>query len=270
MVVTPDRYDACATQLVEMHRLRKRVFWDRMGWEVRIAGDLEADDFDLLMPTYLLAIDDGSGRVVGCLRLLPTTGPNMLRDTFPILLGGRPAISDKSIPESSRFAVDTSSEGVTKAIITRATQELFLGLIEYGLDRGYSHIMTVCDVLMERIVVRGGWKWTRLCEPAQLGKERAVAGLGVVSVEALETMRARGHRRKRDRSRELGRDTCQSESIDRSLNRADASFVTSSNETWKATAVSGAPLLPPAAATRPIRARSSCRVVPWRSPAVRC
>lgn len=191
MIVTPDRYNECANQLVAMHQLRKRVFWDRMGWEVKIVGDLETDDFDLLMPTYVLAVDDDSKNVVGCLRLLPTTGPNMLRDTFPILLDGLAPVSDSRIPESSRFAVDTSSPGITKGTITRATQELFLALIEYGLACGYSHIVTVCDVLMERIIVRAGWHWTRLGAPAQIGKERAVAGFGTVSREALEALRQR-------------------------------------------------------------------------------
>jgi len=41
--------------------------------------------FDDLNPLYLLSVDEG-GELLGCLRLLPTTGPNMLRDVFNVLI----------------------------------------------------------------------------------------------------------------------------------------------------------------------------------------
>jgi acyl homoserine lactone synthase len=78
-----------------MHRLRRRVFQDRLEWEVSVSDGLEVDQYDALSPTYLLGIDRQD--VVGCVRLLPTTGRNMLADTFPILLDGRGA------PKSTRI-----------------------------------------------------------------------------------------------------------------------------------------------------------------------
>ena len=57
-----------------MHRLRRRVFSDRLDWKVSVSDGLEIDQYDALTPTYLLVVD---GRdVVGCVRLLPTTGRN--------------------------------------------------------------------------------------------------------------------------------------------------------------------------------------------------
>ncbi|WP_430649854.1 acyl-homoserine-lactone synthase [Bradyrhizobium ottawaense] len=47
-----------------------------------------------------------SGHVQGCGRLLPSTGPTMLIDTFPILLDGSPAPRSDQIWGSSRFALD--------------------------------------------------------------------------------------------------------------------------------------------------------------------
>src|SRR5712664_1505467 len=75
--------------LAEMYRLRRRVFKDRLDWSVSVSGDLELDVFDALNPTYLIAIDQDT--VNGCVRLLPTTGPTMLVDTFPTLLDGQPS-----------------------------------------------------------------------------------------------------------------------------------------------------------------------------------
>ena len=81
-----------------MHRLRRRVFRDRLEWEVSVSDGLEVDRYDDLSPTYLLGIDGQD--VVGCVRLLPTTGRNMLADTFPVLLDGRAApTSPKNLGE---------------------------------------------------------------------------------------------------------------------------------------------------------------------------
>ncbi len=83
-----------------MFRMRKRAFADRRQWRVTCTGGAERDRFDDLRPLYLCM------RWQGLLRLLPTTGPYMLRDVFPALLGGRPAPRDRRAWEVSRFCVD--------------------------------------------------------------------------------------------------------------------------------------------------------------------
>src|ERR1044072_154893 len=88
-LITPSNYGAFTGDLVEMHRLRYRVFKLRLDWDVKVEGDLERDHFDDLHPVYLLQRGH-DGRVSGCARLLPTLGPTMLRDTFPALLHGEP------------------------------------------------------------------------------------------------------------------------------------------------------------------------------------
>ena len=95
--------------LAEMHRLRYRIFKERLGWDAQVSGDMEVDEFDACRPAYLLQ-RNADGRVQGCVRLLPTTGPNMLRDTFPALLDGQAAPTSDAIWESSRFGVDLSAE----------------------------------------------------------------------------------------------------------------------------------------------------------------
>src|SRR5437660_11588850 len=93
--------------LTEMYRLRRRVFKDRLDWSVSVSGDLELDVYDALNPTYLVMVAPDGRDVLGCVRLLPTTGPTMLADTFPQLLGGREPPRSDRILESSRFCVDT-------------------------------------------------------------------------------------------------------------------------------------------------------------------
>lgn len=92
---------------------------------------LDVDQYDALSPTYLLVVDQQS--VVGCVRLLPTTGCNMLANTFPVLLDSRDAPNSPTIWKSSRFFVDTrTSESPTTNSLRSATFLLFAAMIEWG------------------------------------------------------------------------------------------------------------------------------------------
>lgn len=70
---------------------------------------MEVDEFDVLRPVHLLHRST-DGQLQGCVRLLASIGPTMLRDTFPVLLDGQPAPRSESVWESSRFALDIPPE----------------------------------------------------------------------------------------------------------------------------------------------------------------
>jgi acyl homoserine lactone synthase len=176
---------------IGMHRLRRRVFRDRLEWDVSVSDGLEVDRYDALSPTYLLGIDRQD--VVGCVRLLPTTGRNMLADTFPILLDGQAAPKDAKIWESSRFCVDTQNVAATAENgLKEATFLLFAAMIEWGQQHDLQAIATVTDLRMERILRRAGWSFDRLGEPRQIGTTKAVAGLLPVTDDALGAIRSAG------------------------------------------------------------------------------
>ena len=191
-LINPERYGEFIDDLAEMHRLRYRIFKGRLGWDVQVSGDMEIDEFDACQPAYLVQKDD-DGRIQGCVRLLPTIGPTMLRDTFPVLLDGESAPASDAIWESSRFGVDLSSRSEKAGrSIARATFELFAGMIEFGLMRGLSDIVTVTDARMERILCRANWPLRRLGSPRAIGKTLAVAGYLEVSRERLARVRDAG------------------------------------------------------------------------------
>ncbi|MBR0713928.1 acyl-homoserine-lactone synthase [Bradyrhizobium liaoningense] len=174
--------------LTSMYRLRRRVFKDRLDWSVSVSGDMEIDLYDALSPTYLLVVSEQSA-VVGCVRLLPTTGPTMLADTFANLLGNRTAPRDEGILESSRFCVDTThSVEPSRTGLNRATFVLFAAMIEAMRAREARSIVTVTDSRMERILRRAGWPLERLSEPQPLGQTMALAGFLHDSDQALEAM----------------------------------------------------------------------------------
>ncbi|UPT86978.1 acyl-homoserine-lactone synthase [Bradyrhizobium barranii subsp. apii] len=191
-LITDRCYGEFAETLVAMHQLRYRVFKERLDWEVFTSGDMEVDSFDALHPAYLVQLAT-DGRLHGCVRLLPSVGPTMLSDTFPVLLAGQSAPANCSIWESSRFALDLAADAPKgKHAIACATYELFAGMIEFGLSRRLTDIVTVTDARMERILRRAGWPLRRLANPCELGNTLAVAGFLEISTEILAGIRSAG------------------------------------------------------------------------------
>src|SRR6185437_6644996 len=101
----------------------------RMGWDVHISpGGLEVDDFDTPEAVYLLCLNE-YGRVIGNWRLLPTTGPYMIRDVWPEFLQSINIREASDAWEASRFAVDSlmGASAESLAMINAATQEMLCG-----------------------------------------------------------------------------------------------------------------------------------------------
>jgi acyl homoserine lactone synthase len=191
-LITPEHCGDFIADISDMYRLRHRVFKGRLNWDVQISSDMEVDEFDAFRPSYLLQ-RSSDGRIQGCVRLLPSTGPTMLRDAFPILLGGAAAPANSTIWECSRFALDVSAEAPRAAHgVASATYEMFAGLIEFGLSRGLTRIVTVTDVRLERILRRVGWPLERIGRSHALGNTSAVAGFVDVSAESLACIRTGG------------------------------------------------------------------------------
>lgn len=191
-LITPDCYAEFASELREMHGLRYRVFKKRLDWEVQTEGEMETDPFDSLNPVYLL-LKGSDWRTCGCVRLLPTTGPTMLRDTFPTLLDEMVVPASADVWESSRFALDLPPTAPKAAGgLAQATYELFAGIIEFGLANNLSGIVTVTDTRIERILRLATWPLSRIGQPKQVGNTEAVAGFLEISYASLLRIRWRG------------------------------------------------------------------------------
>lgn len=176
------------------HQLRARVFAERLGWEVDVIDGQEADAFDALMPTYILAISD-SGAVTGCARLLPAVGATMVTSIFPTLLPDGQLNAHAAMIESSRFCVDTTlGEGRGDGSIHDATLTMFAGIIEWCMANGYTEIVTVTDLRFERILARVGWRLQRLAEPRKIGVTMAVAGILPANADTFLRLRPTNYR----------------------------------------------------------------------------
>jgi acyl homoserine lactone synthase len=158
-----------------MHRLRRKVFHERMQWDVSVIRHWEIDGFDVLDPLYLLSVNP-DGRVVGTLRLLPTTGFTMINDVFRELLPDGKPIESPLIWESSRFAVDREADvPIGPNGISRATAELGLAMNALGMQLGLTHIVTVYDALVHRALKRARCAGEPIAAPRRIGNTMAYA-----------------------------------------------------------------------------------------------
>jgi acyl homoserine lactone synthase len=188
-IVTKDNAERNVSTLYQMHRLRKSVFKDRLGWDVAVSGEFEFDQYDALGPSYLLSVD-GHGTLNGCVRLLPTTGPNMLRDIFPYFVTKAAVPLSEGVWEASRFAVSGNTTAVETGL-SQTTYDLLIGVLKFGLSNGISTIACVVDVRMERILRRAGWQLERLGPAHRIGNTIALAGQLAVSAQILRQLEAR-------------------------------------------------------------------------------
>lgn len=160
----------------EMFELRRKVFKDRLKWDIRCTDGLDIDYFDCLGPVYGLYFGD-DGTLEGSWRLLPTTGPYMIRDVFPELLDGGPAPRDPAVWEISRFSMlPRERDYDSLAANYRIASALLMALVEFGLRAGLRRIVSASDIRFERVLKRTGAVSHRIGGVHRIGSVASVAG----------------------------------------------------------------------------------------------
>lgn len=193
IAITPEAYRNFRPALDLMHQLRARVFHERLGWDVEVVDGREFDEFDNFKPTYVLAISEDDS-VAGSVRLLPAMGPTLLSVLFPELCSSGLFCPHTAMIESSRFCVDTTIDAKRGGQgIHDATWTLFSGIIEWSMANGYSELITVTDVRIERILRRAGWPMARIGQPKTIGNTTAVVGLLPTDQPSFECVRPDGY-----------------------------------------------------------------------------
>lgn len=175
--------------LDQMHRFRARAFKDRRGWRVDVNDGREMDRFDAQDVVYFI-VTGNDGRHVASLRLLPTTGPYMMADVFPEVLGDLPPYRSARIWESSRFCVDTHAARVFgEGGVNRATRLLLHGMFGTALAMNLEHVVSVYDVYVEKILRRAGCLFTRIGPVVKYDHGlRTTAGLFEVSERVVQNL----------------------------------------------------------------------------------
>lgn len=163
-----------APRLLEsMYHMRCRQFADRLRWRVSVdSSGRERDFYDLLDPLYVLAADD-DGNCLGCLRLLPTNGPNMLQDLFSDLASSE-LECNASVWEVSRFAVAPGESSACAAFGPTATALLRVMVAEARSRRVRALVGTTSTSIV-RLLGAFGFDVELLGPPVLVDRTRSVA-----------------------------------------------------------------------------------------------
>jgi len=177
-------------EIEAMFRNRAEVFFDRLNWNVVVRNGYERDRFDDEYPLYLISLDQDSGNYRGSVRLLPTIGPNMLRDVFPFLLAEEETLESATIWEASRFcAVASQTPEHHKNGVSPAFAELLAGIGEVAIRSGWTQIVAVFDERIFRVLKAAGCNPQIIGKPSRIGKTLSFAGLFDVGQSQLRAMR---------------------------------------------------------------------------------
>jgi acyl homoserine lactone synthase len=174
--------DLAAIDRHGMHALRTEVFKDRLGWDVNVSEDgLEVDEYDTLASVHYIIAKGPRDSVDACWRLLPTLGPNMLRDTFPQLLHGQAAPAAADVWELSRFAVASDrlpaaeSAGTSQIGFGDLSVALMVESTRFAQRNGIARYVTVTTAAIERMLKKQGLNVHRIGPPLRIGTVLTVA-----------------------------------------------------------------------------------------------
>jgi N-acyl-L-homoserine lactone synthetase len=171
LIATPDR-PMFERELAHMFRERKRVFVDRLGWEVPVVdGEFEIDQFDTERAVYLLSLD-ASGAQLGSVRLLPSTSATLLSEVFPHLCE-RGVPTGEDVWEITRICTAaTKLEGLA------VRKRLMVGMVEFGLLYGIRRFTLVAHMPYLSNLLAVGWD----CEPLGLPQEHNGQMVGAMAI----------------------------------------------------------------------------------------
>lgn len=167
--------------LPSMLELRKKVFVDRLGWQLDHYEGMEMDEYDTLRSVYLVGRDHTDVRA--CARLNSTASPFLTQQIWPEV-----AIDSQDDRwEVSRFAIDPD---FPEAMRDKLFGELFVAFAEYGLRRGIrEYIFVTPRALVERGLGAAGVDYDVLGQTKRFGRLPVIAARAYVTHTALHRLR---------------------------------------------------------------------------------
>jgi acyl-homoserine lactone synthase len=130
-------------ELEQMFRLRHKIYVEKRGWEaIRREDGREIDQFDTEDTIYFVRLDP-DGKVVGSIRLKPTTTPYLLADIFSdIITNGEAPRSPDKYEMTRVFALDEPKEGLTANTVCC---ELLIAICQWCTEKGIVSMPAVID-----------------------------------------------------------------------------------------------------------------------------
>lgn len=133
---------------------RKKVFIDRLDWNLVSRNGEERDEFDTDDTIYLVVEDDKTNKIKSSLRLNPTTKPHLMSELFPHLCAeGVP--TGETVWEISRYCYNP--DYTRPADRARAFYEILAGVMETSVLYGWEKLTFVIGMALMPHCIRCGW-----------------------------------------------------------------------------------------------------------------
>ena len=173
-------------QIEQLHRLRKRIFVDELGWKLEVRGDGEYDVYDDERAVNLVGFDD-QGQIEVATRMRPADDRSLLTDVFPHLVAAdEPPINDASTWEFTRTIAIGRARG-SRGAFRKA--QLRVAMMEVARAAKAQRIVGITDVLWLPTVYDTGWTIRLLGLPAPYDEGNAIAFEIAASEDHLTAMR---------------------------------------------------------------------------------
>lgn len=171
LLIRHQHREAFAPLVDQMHRLRRRVFVERLKWALP-AGDgvREIDQFDTAECLHLVVVDD-HGRVRATSRVTPSLSPNVSCD----LLAGEMGVAfprGADIAEVSRLCVDPDLDEEARQA---ALLDLRISQVELFTHRGWTRSIGVAYERTLQVWIRSGMTVQVLGAPMRFPGDRHLA-----------------------------------------------------------------------------------------------
>lgn len=153
-LINYENKDLYADILTEMYKQRTSVFIDRMRWDLICEDGLERDQFDTKDTTYLVVLDESSGKILSSIRFNPTTKPHMMSEIFSNLCqDGVP--NGHTIFEGSRYCYNP--ELISRKSRLEAMRYMICGVMECAVLCGWEKLTFVINMPLLAHCLRAGW-----------------------------------------------------------------------------------------------------------------
>ena len=149
--------------VADLHRFRKKLFVDHLGWALPTQGEFEIDDFDRPDTAYsALYVDDS---LVGGFRAIRTDREYLAQKIFPQLASLREYPRRRDVWEISRFGLLPDHAG-------EALSRLNYGLMfRFAQERQASALVAIADLVYERYLRAIGIRTRRYGPPQVIGTD---------------------------------------------------------------------------------------------------
>lgn len=133
-LITPENYHLHREDLDNMYRLRHKVFYEKLEWDVASHNGMEKDSFDEKNAYYII-YKDTHGTIRGCVRFIEMTHECMFDNQFSFSLPNFHKFKRPGYWEVSRMAVDCEhDENYQKSMSREVCITLLAGYTYFGLE----------------------------------------------------------------------------------------------------------------------------------------